>query len=108
MRYTTATKKHKIAIPKKDKSTLLQDNHRGITIAPTIGKIIEQLMLTSGLDEVPTNGLQMGFSYGRSPAMGTLIIAESISEARTIRVPMIIIPEDARKAFDVVCQQKLK
>ena len=98
----------KIAIPKKDKSTLLQDNHRGITIAPTIGKIIEQLMLTSGMEEIPTNGLQVGFSYGRSPAMGTLIIAESISEARTIRVPLIVIPEDARKAFDVVCQQKLK
>ena len=99
---------YKINIPKKNKDPRFQDHHRGITVAPIISKLLEVLADMLGLEMLPQNKLQFGFSHGRSPTMCSLIISEAISEARATKSPLASISEDARKAFDVVDQNLLK
>ena len=101
-------KSYKINIPKKNKDSRIQDNHRGITVAPIIGKLLEVIADMLGLVKLPQNRLQFGFSHGRSPAMCSVIITEAISEARALKIALISSSEDARKAFDVVDQDRLK
>ena len=98
----------KITIPKKGKDPRIQDNHRGITIAPIIGKVLEKICLLYDVADLPQNDLQFGFTAGRSPSMCSLIITEAIAEAKTLKIPLITATEDARKAFDVVSHQILK
>ena len=100
---------YKLPIPKKDKDQRIQDNHRGITIAPIITKVLETVCLESGLStDIKTNGLQFGFAIGKSPSMATLLVTEAIAEAKASRTPLYIATLDARKAFDVVNHQVLK
>ena len=100
---------YKLAIPKKGKDARIQDNHRGITIAPLIGKIVEIICAKSGVEhDIHQNGLQFGFSAGRSPSMASLVITEAIAEAKEKREILISASLDARKAFDVVNHYKLK
>ena len=100
---------YKLPIPKKDKDQRIQDNHRGITIAPIITKVLETVCLESGLStDIKTNGLQFGFAIGKSPSMATLLVTEAIAEAKANRTPLYIATLDARKAFDVVNHQVLK
>ena len=97
---------YKLPIPKKDKDQRIQDNHRGITIAPIITKVLETVCLESGLStDIKTNGLQFGFAIGKSPSMATLLVTEAIAEAKANRTPLYIATLDARKAFDVVNHQ---
>ena len=98
----------KITIPKKGKDARIQDNHRGITIAPIIGKVLEKICLLYDVADLPQNDLQFGFTAGRSPSMCSLIITEAIAEAKTLKIPLITATEDARKAFDVVSHEILK
>ena len=99
---------YKINIPKKNKDPRYQDHHRGITVAPIISKLLETLADILGLEALPQNKLQFGFSYGRSPSMCSLIISEASSESRATKVPLGTAAEDARKAFDVVDHNLLK
>ena len=99
---------YKINIPKKGKDPRYQDHHRGITVAPVISKLLEIIADILGLDLLPQNKLQFGFSCGRSPTMCSMIITEAISEARATKTPLASASEDARKAFDVVDHNLLK
>ena len=100
---------YKIPIPKRNKDSRIQDNYRGITIAPILGKILEMIALETGINEdLKTNDLQFGFSCGRSPSMATLLITEAIAEARHSKTSLYVASLDARKAFDVVNHTKLK
>ena len=100
---------YKLPIPKKDKDWRIQDNHKDITIAPIITKVLETVCLESGLStDIKTNGLQFGFAIGKSPSMATLLVTEAIAEAKANRTPLYIATLDARKAFDVVNHQVLK
>ena len=98
----------KINIPKKDKDPRYQDHHRGITVAPVIGKILETIADMLGLEQLPQNKLQFGFSKNRSPSMCSLILTEAASEARATKTPLGTASEDARKAFDVVNHNLMK
>ena len=99
----------KLPIPKKGKDAKLQDNHRGITIAPILGKVLEIICLREGIaPEIPTSDLQFGFTGGRAPCMASLIITEAIADARSSRSPLYIASLDAKKAFDVVDHHILK
>ena len=42
---------YKIPIPKKDKDPRIQDNHRGITIAPILCKIVELICMKLGIEQ---------------------------------------------------------
>ena len=99
---------YKITVPKKGKDERIQDNNRGITVAPVIYKVLEKICLDNGLAALVDNNMQFGFTEGRSPAMASLIISEAQSESRAMGVPLIAVTEDARKAFDVVNHDKLK
>ena len=104
-------KAYKLPIPKKGKDVRIQDNYRGITVAPIILKVLEEICLKLELESLihkETNDLQFGFSTGRSPSMASLLITEAIAEARDCKLPLYVASLDARKAFDVVNQQLLK
>ena len=84
---------YKLPIPKKDKDQRIQDNHRGITIAPIITKVLETICPESGLStDIKTNGLQFGFAIGKSPSMATLLVTEAIAEAKANRTPLAGLP----------------
>ena len=100
---------YKIPIPKKDKDPRIQDNHRGITIAPILCKIVELICMKLGIEQdLPGNDLQFGFTIGRSPSMASLIITEALAEAKRTKSMLIVATLDARKAFDVVNHELLK
>ena len=96
---------YKIVLPKPGKDHKNMDNHRGITIAPVILKLMEKLWNLTGCESVinrQINELQYGFTKDMSPSMASLIITEAIANAKTEKQPLFIISLDARKAFDVV------
>ena len=100
---------YKIPIPKKDKDPRIQDNHRGITIAPILCKIVKLICMKLGIEQdLPGNDLQFGFTIGRSPSMASLVITESLAEAKGTKSTLIVATLDARKAFDVVNHELLK
>ena len=100
----------KIPIPKKGKDSKILANHRGITITSLLGKIIEKL-IQEATDEafLPIQSkLQFGFTKGLSPSMATLCLTEAIGTAREEKRQLLVGSLDVQKAFDVVCQEKLK
>ena len=102
---------YKVPVPKKGKDLKIMDNYRGIAIIPLLCKTLELICLEIGaMEELSTNQsqLQFGFTPGLAPTMATLIITETIAEARSLRKPLYIATLDARKAFDVVSHTKLK
>ena len=73
-------------------------------------KVLEAICIEqeAGTLNKDLSDLQFGFTEGRSPAMASLLITEAIAEAREMKTPLYINTLDARKAFDVVCQDKLR
>ena len=105
-------KAYKIAIPKKGKDARIQDNHRGITVMPILGKLIEQLIFGQGdysLENIlPRIDLQFGFTPEICPEMAILIISEAAAESFLLKLKLILSGMDTRKAFDVVNRAKMK
>ena len=104
-------KSYKFTIPKKNKDPKSQDNHRGITITPLISKIIELIIRGPNYeveDMIPQNDLQFGFTPDECPEMAIVCINEAISEAEINDESLDTASLDARKAFDLVNQAKLK
>lgn len=96
-------------IPKKDKDTTDPGNHRGISICPIIGKILDRLHLQHQriATDAKFHPLQFGFTEGRSCAHAAFIISESIAEAQDQSTPLYIAALDVQKAFDVVRHESL-
>ena len=107
----TLKQSYKISLPKKGKCSLIQDNHRGITITPLVGKVVE-LILRGPNNEIesklPKDFLQFGFTKENSPDMASLIISEACAECHINKEDLLAGTLDARKAFDVVKQVLLK
>ena len=84
-------------------------NYRGITILPTITKIIETLLRdrVQPLIEAQQNSLQRGFTKHSSPMNCSLIVEETIREYKDLRKPVYIAFLDAKSAFDVVSHVSL-
>ncbi len=101
---------YKLPIPKKGKDARLQDNHRGITIASIFSKLLELICQKYGAEDISKDAslLQFGFTRGCSPSMASLVLSESLAEARFLKTDLFIASLDARKAFDVVCHPILK
>ena len=101
---------YKLPIPKPRKDPKIQDNFRGITVTSIFLKVLEAICIEqeAGTLNKDLSDLQFGFTEGRSPAMASLLITEAIAEARETKTPLYINTLDARKAFDVVCQDKLR
>ena len=97
------------SIPKKGKDDKILDNHRGITITPTDGKILEHI-IKDRIKPVQLSNqddLQLGFTEGLCPSLASLLMSEAIVEARENKENLFICTLDARKAFDSVCHSSL-
>jgi hypothetical protein len=92
-------------VPKKDKSRLLTDNYRGITITAVLGKVLEQVLLSRMPED--QSALQFGFTRGASPSMAALLLIEAMAESRDQSQPLFVCTLDAVKAFDTVCHATL-
>ena len=90
-------------VHKKDKDPTSVDNYRGITVTAIIGKVFEYALLDKltvmGLNRNQSE-LQVGFSEGLSPGLGSLFLSEASYEAHIRRAPLYIAPMDSQKAFD--------
>ena len=90
------------SIPKKGKAPEHLDNHRGITINTTIGKVFEYMIRKRIQPSIRAtqSPLQVGFTSGISPSIGTLIIHECAIEAKEKKLPLYVCTKDTKKAFD--------
>ena len=90
-------------VHKKGKDPTSVDNYRGITVTATIGKVFEYALLDKliekGLNSEQSK-LQVGFSEGLSPGLGSLLLSEASYDAYVNRTPLYIAPMDSQKAFD--------
>ena len=94
---------------KRKGSNLDAKNYRGITITPTISKILEAL-IRERIKPVITenqNPLQRGFTEGSSPMNCSLILEEYIRNNKDSKMPTYIAFLDAKSAFDVVSHSSL-
>ena len=84
-------------------------NYRGITILPTITKVVETLLKDriQPAIEAQQNSLQRGFTKHSSPMNCSLIVEETIREYKDLRRPIYIAFLDAKSAFDVVSHDSL-
>ena len=97
----------KIPFPKKNKDPLLMGNHRGISITPVLGKILEHVIQAKMERFLPKSDLQFGFTAGCTPTMVAVCITEALAGASP-RNPLVIITLDVEKAFDTVDHQLLR
>jgi hypothetical protein len=91
----------KIPFPKKDKDALLMGNHRGITITPVLGKLLEHVIKERLNRYLPSHTLQYGFTKGCTPNMAAVCVTEAMAAAST-KNPLIVATLDVEKAFDTV------
>ncbi len=91
-------------VPKKDKSNLLCDNYRGITVTGIIGKVLERVWKNRNdpKQSITQSEQQFGFTRGLSPSMSALFVTEAFAQAKDTKTPLYMATLDARKAFDVV------
>ena len=97
------------SIPKKNKPPEVLDNHRGITVTTTIGKVLEHVILKrlKPVQAKYQSTVQFGFTQNLNPSMATLLITEAANEARELKSPLWVCTLDAKKAFDTVDHNSL-
>ena len=91
-------------VHKKGKPIKNPDNYRRITIAATLGKVVEKEMMcrTKARSKPKQDPLQYGFTEDCSPSVCALMITEAIAEAKDMDKPLYITFLDSSKAFDMV------
>ena len=96
-------------IPKKGKDPRLPSNYRGISLTPIMAKILEDILLARDerLILSKQSNMQMGFTASTSPAWGSLMFTEAISEATDKRQPLYAAALDTMKAFHTVWHESL-
>ena len=89
---------------KRKGSNLDAKNYRGITITPTIAKILESVLRERIKPVIAEkqNRLQRGFTEGSSPMNCSPILEEYIRNNKDSKKPTYIAFLDAKSAFDVV------
>lgn len=89
---------------KKSKPEKNPDSYRRITMASTVGKVVEKEMMkqTKPASRKKQDPLQYGFTEECSPAICSLMVTEAIAEARDLDQQLFIAFMDSAKAFDVV------
>ncbi|MCG7879544.1 MAG: reverse transcriptase family protein [Candidatus Thiodiazotropha taylori] len=94
---------------KRKGSNLDAKNYRGITITPTIAKILESVLRERIKPIIMENQniLQRGFTEGSSPMNCSLILEEYIRNNKDSRKPTYVAFLDAKSAFDVVNHSSL-
>ena len=94
---------------KKKGSATEAKNYRGITILPTITKILETVLrevIRPTVEEVQS-GLQRGFTQNASPMNCSLLLEEIVRESKDQKQPLYMAFLDVKAAFDVVSHESL-
>ncbi len=91
----------KISIPKKGKSPILWENHRGITITSSQGKALDHVVL-KGVSPLSQSEMQFGFTKDLSPTMAALCLTEALAVASTLGKELKIATLDVEKTFIMV------
>ncbi|MCG8032572.1 MAG: reverse transcriptase family protein, partial [Candidatus Thiodiazotropha taylori] len=94
---------------KKKGSNLDSKNYRGITVNPTVTKVLETVLREriNPLILRQQNSLQRGFTEGSAPMNCSLILEESIRNNRDQKLSTHVAFLDAKSAFDVVNHSSL-
>ena len=84
-------------------------NYRGITVTPTLSKIIEKILKIreNGKILLNQNLLQKGFTENSSPLLCELLVEEFERENKDLKRPTYIAMLDAKSAFAVVVHANL-
>ncbi|XP_063404544.1 uncharacterized protein LOC134688007 [Mytilus trossulus] len=84
-------------------------NYHGITVTPTLSKIIEKILkLRENVKIIESqNQLQSGFTEDTTPLMCELIIEEFERENKDLKRPTYLAMLDGKSAFDVVVHANL-
>ena len=84
-------------------------NYRGITITPTISKLIETILKLRVNPRImeTQNPLQRGFTENTAPLISSLMLEEFERENKDLKKPTIFGMLDAKSAFDVVRHNNL-
>jgi len=79
-----------VPIPKKGKDHLQPSNYRGITLTAMLIKLLEHIILSREEHHIlaAQNPLQIGFTRGSSPAWGSLMLTEAITESISNKTPL--------------------
>ena len=89
---------------KKSKPPRCPDSYRRITVASTVGKIVEKNMMHHTKSHARTRQSQMqyGFTENCSPSICSFMVTEAVAEAKDTGSSLYISLLDSSKAFDVV------
>ena len=98
-------------ILKPNKDATLVESYRPITLLPTIGKLMEKIVLRRLEYRIELNKLladtQMGFRRGRSTVDALQLITGEISKALTNKTFCIVVYLDIKGAFDAIWHEGL-
>ena len=94
---------------KKKRLATEAQNYRGITVLPTITKILETVLRQKIGPAVADsqNSLQRGFTRNSSPMNCSLILEEVVREYKDTCQHLFVAFLDAKSAFDVVSHSSL-
>jgi len=97
-----------VPIPKgRNGSRFESGNYRGIALSSVLGKIFDRIILNRYADVLITSDSQFGFKKGRSTAMCTMVLKETIDYYTACKGTVYCTLLDATKAFDRIHYCKL-
>ena len=91
-----------LMIPKPHKDTSCSQHYRPISLASTLSKVIEHIILLKYENILASNPLQFGFKHGSSTSLCTSLIKQVISRYINRGSKVLGCFLDASKAFDMV------
>jgi hypothetical protein len=96
-----------VPIPKSGKNLSLSDNYRPISLASSLSKILEHIILDKYSHYLLSNQLQFGFKSGSSTSLCTGLVKNIVSRYIFNGSTVLGCFLDASKAFDLVDHGKL-
>ena len=75
-------------------------NYRAIALSSILGKILDNIIITSQRNVLKTSDLQFGYKSNCSTIMCSTLVIETIQYFTQMRSPVYVIFIDASKAFD--------
>ena len=98
-----ANTSHIILLPKKPKPSLVSD-YRGISLLPSLYKIVEATVLPElrSVYEINARDTQYGFRKGRSCSDAISVLSRTLEKRKEFALPSVCVFLDFRSAFDSV------
>ena len=96
-----------VPIPKSGKNLSISDNYQSISLASSLSKIMEHIILDKFSHYLHSNQLQFGFKSGSSTSLCTGLVINIVSRYISNGSTVLGCFLDASKAFDLVDHGKL-